>query len=88
MGDNEIKYIEQNEAVDAIAIDYEKIKTDIKPKIVESEIFRPSFPEKIDKPPKSHFVKRKPIQKLNKPIEELVFATLQDYMDYKQLYHQ
>lgn len=83
---SDVQYINEIESVDPIIIDYEQIKTEIKPiQKIETEIFRPTLPQPA-KPHQQKIVNRKPLQKINKPIDEIVFARYADYLEYKQLY--
>lgn len=66
--------------------DYASIGT-LKPmKLTHSDVFRPmiKMPQPVNR--ERSFTIRKPPPKLDQPIEKIVFACLEDYLQYKELY--
>ena len=83
---NEVEYVPEFE-VRPITVEYENIPTKPKPiKPPEDKIFRPVLPQPVKHQEKS-FTIRKPLAKIDKPIEDITFASFEEYLNYKTLHH-
>ena len=81
----EVEYVDERNAELMIDTNYEKNIQPSKKLCVQEEVFRPVLP------PQPHRIREKPVaicddpmEPINRPIEKISFATVEDYLSYKQ----
>ena len=83
----EIEYIDEQTAELTIDTNYELfIKPRKMPSVQQPEVFRPVLPPQNNQPREKPVVVSKPLKRINRPIEKIQFATLEEYLNYKKLY--
>ena len=83
----EIEYIDEQIAELPIDTNYEELLKPSKTPCVQTpKVFRPVLAPKANQTRKKPVVVSKSLKRINRPIEKIQFATLDEYLNYKKLY--